>query len=291
MYVSGLRSARRRPSTRTSARWPLNFALNVPPCRRASSSTTMNPTLCRSRSCRRPGLPSPTTSRSSVEAPRPDGRAARATPRRRQRRRPRRRTPQTPRPFPRALVASSAASSASSRRGRAGASRSRSTVSAGSSRNVTPLTGGTSWSRRMSPSSELAEVDLDVLGDVRRKRLDVELARDLLHDAADLRPRRLADEMHEDGRLDRLVEPHLVEVDVRDRAADRMLLVVLEHRVMRRLLALDDDVDDPVQAGGAGQRDSQLPLADDERLVRLPVEHARDQPLTTQALRRCGVPS
>ena len=82
-------------------------------------------------------------------------------------------------------------------------------------------------------------------GIVRRQRLDVELARDLLDDAADLRtraPRRSS--CTSDRRLDRLVEPNLVEVDVRDRAADRMLLVVLQHGVMRRLLALDHDVDD-----------------------------------------------
>src|SRR5947207_12121540 len=39
--------------------------------RRASSSATIQPTLWRSRSCSRPGFPSPTTSRSSVEAESP----------------------------------------------------------------------------------------------------------------------------------------------------------------------------------------------------------------------------
>ena len=135
---------------------------------------------------------------------------------------------------------------------------------------------------------EAAEVDVDVLRDVRRQRLDVELARDLLDDAADLRSGRLADEVHEDGGLDRLVESDLVEVDVRDRAADRMLLVVLEHGVMRGLLAVDQDIDDPVEAGRPGQGDPQLPLTDDEGLVRLPVEHAGDQPLTPQALDVAG---
>ena len=91
-----------------------------------------------------------------------------------------------------------------------------------------------------------------------------------------------------DGRLDRLVEPHLVEVDVRDRAADRMLLIVLQHGVMRCLLTLDHDVDDPVQPRRTGQSDAQLSLADDERLVRLAVEHARDQALAPQALDVAG---
>ena len=67
-----------------------------------------------------------------------------------------------------------------------------------------------------------------------------------------------------------------------------MLLVVLEHGVMRRLLAVDHDVDDPVEPGRPGQGDPQLALADDERLVRLPVEHAGDQPLTAQALDVAG---
>ena len=125
-------------------------------------------------------------------------------------------------------------------------------------------------------------------GIVGRQGLDMELAGDLLHDAADLRSGRFADELNGDGRLDRLVEADLVEVDVRDRAADRMLLVVLENSVMRRLLAFDHDVDDPVQARRAGQRDSQLPLADDERLVGLAVEHAGDQPLAAQALDVAG---
>ena len=55
-------------------------------------------------------------------------------------------------------------------------------------------------------------------GIARRQRLDVELARDLLQHAALLDARRLADELHRDRRVDRLVEPNLVEVDVRDRA-------------------------------------------------------------------------
>ena len=162
------------------------------------------------------------------------------------------------------------------------------TVSAGSSRNVTPLIGRNILQSEVLAELEAADVDLDVLRDVRRQRLDVELPSDLLDDAAHLRAGRLADEVHEDGGLNRLVEPHLVKVDVRDRAADRMLLVVLEHGVMRGLLAVDDDVDDPVEPRRAGQRDTQLPLADDECLVRLAVEHARDQSLTPQALHVAG---
>ena len=43
-----------------------------------------------------------------------------------------------------------------------------------------------------------------------------------------------ADQVHGDGRGDRLVEPNLVQVDVRDAAADLVQLVVLEDRGVRR---------------------------------------------------------
>ena len=126
---------------------------------------------------------------------------------------------------------------------------------------MTPSTAGNVLSRRFSPISRLLRSTSTYSGIVRRQRLDVELARDLLDDAALLDAGRLADEVHGDGGLDRLVEPHLVEVDVRDRAPDRMLLVVLEHRVMRGLLTLDDDVDDPVSPDGpvSAMRSSRSP--------------------------------
>ena len=47
--------------------------------------------------------------------------------------------------------------------------------------------------------------------------------------------------------VDRLVEPHFLQVDVRDHAAHGIQLVLLEHRRMR-LAALDDDVEHGVQA-------------------------------------------
>ena len=88
----------------------------------------------------------------------------------------------------------------------------------------------------------------------------------------------------DDGRLDRLVEPHLVEVDVRERAADRMLLVLLEHRVVRRLLPLDHDVDDRVQPRRVGERRPQVALLDEDRAgVTLAVEDAGNEPLLAEA--------
>ncbi len=162
------------------------------------------------------------------------------------------------------------------------------TVSEASSRNVTPAIGGNVLQPEALAELEAAEIDLDMLRDRRRQRLDAELARDLLNDAADLRTRRLADQLNDDARLDRLVETYLVEVDMRDRSADGVLLVVLEHGVMGCLVAVDQDVHDRVQAGGACQGDAQLAFADDECLGRLPVEHARDQALTPQTLDVAG---
>jgi len=67
-----------------------------------------------------------------------------------------------------------------------------------------------------------------------------------------------------------------------------MLLILLEHRVMRGLRTLDHDIDDCMQARGAGERNAQLTLADDERPVRLAVQHAGDQSLAAQALGIAG---
>ena len=117
-----------------------------------------------------------------------------------------------------------------------------------------------------------------------RQGLEAQLARDLLDDAALLRPGRLADELHRDARLDRLVEAHLVEVDVRQRAADRMLLVLLEDGVMRRLLPLDHDVEDRVEPRPAGEGRSQIALLDEDRAgVTTAVDDAGDQPLLPEA--------
>ena len=87
-----------------------------------------------------------------------------------------------------------------------------------------------------------------------------------------------------DGRLDRPVEAHLVEVDVRQRAADRVTLVVLEDRVVRRRLALDHHVDDRVEARRPGEGRAELALTDEDRArVALAVEDARHQPLLAEA--------
>ena len=93
-----------------------------------------------------------------------------------------------------------------------------------------------------------------MLRHVRGQRLDVDLARDEREHATGLDTDRFTDEMNDDGRMDRLVEAHLAQVDVRDRPADRMLLVLREDRRMNRRLSLDDDVENRVKPRGPGHR-------------------------------------
>ena len=131
---------------------------------------------------------------------------------------------------------------------------------------------------------ERAEIDLDVLRNGGGQGFDAQLAGNLRHHTSDLGPGRLPDELNGDRRLNWLIEPDLVEVDVRDRAADGVLLVLLENRVVGRLCTLDHHVDDRVEPGGAGQREPKLPLSDEKGLVCLAVEDAGDQSLTPQAL-------
>ena len=87
-------------------------------------------------------------------------------------------------------------------------------------------------------------------------------------------------------RVDRLVEPDLLQVDVRDAAAHLVHLVLLEDRGVRRAAAVDLDVEDRVQAGRAGQRAPELALGD-EIATGSPraVEDAGDEALLAQAAR------
>ena len=135
---------------------------------------------------------------------------------------------------------------------------------------------------------EPADVGLDRLGHLHRQRLDVDRRRRLVEDAALLDPRRVlgAVQMDVDGRLDRDVEPHFLQVDVADVAADRIPLVLLQDRRMRGALALEHDVEHGVQPRGAGEGGAELALADRERLRgRAPVEDAGNEALLAQAPR------
>ena len=128
------------------------------------------------------------------------------------------------------------------------------------------------------------DVDLDVLRHVSGQRFDVELARDEREHAAGLHAGRLADELDDDRRVDRLVEANLAQVDVRDRAADRILLVLGENRRMHGRLALDHDVEDRVEPRRAGHDRAKLPLGNDDRArVTLPVQNAGDEALRAEA--------
>ena len=126
-----------------------------------------------------------------------------------------------------------------------------------------------------------------MVGYLHRESLDAHLAVDLTEDAAFLLAGSLADELDDDARLDRLVEPHLVQVDVEEPGARRIQLVFLDDRMVGLLLALEDDVEDRVQAVVTRQRLAELALLDAERmrLVPTPVENAGDQTLITQAPR------
>ena len=168
----------------------------MPPWRRASSSTTMKPALCRSRSCsparvaepddeqvERRGVLAPTEERQGLLLV---GGSCR---------RPRSRGLGGDLALSALLALGRLASSASRSARPRGVEHVASTVSCGVVEERHARDGRHVLSRRMSPTLEPAEIDLDVLGDVRRQRLDVQLARDLLDDAAELRPRRLADEV------------------------------------------------------------------------------------------------
>ena len=131
------------------------------------------------------------------------------------------------------------------------------------------------------------DVELEVVGHLHREGLDTYLAVDLAEDAAFLLAGRLADELDDDVRLDRLVEPNLVKVDVEKAGAGRIQLVVLDDRVVGLLLALENDIEDRVQPVVASQRLAELALLYAERmcLVAAPVENARDEAFLTQAPR------
>jgi hypothetical protein len=68
-------------------------------------------------------------------------------------------------------------------------------------------------------------------------------------------------------------------------AADRILLVVLEDRGVRRLLPLEDDVEDRVKPALSRQDAAELALGDADRvrLLAAAVEDAGDEALTAQA--------
>ena len=127
-----------------------------------------------------------------------------------------------------------------------------------------------------------------MLRHLERQRLDRDLAQRLREHAALAHARRVvaAEELHGDRGLDRLVEPHLLQVDVRDAAPHGIDLVLLEDRCVRLSLAVDLDVEDRVQARRTGERAPQLALGDGDRdRLAVAVEDARHEPFLAQAAR------
>ena len=94
-----------------------------------------------------------------------------------------------------------------------------------------------------------AHVELEAVGHLHRQRLDVHLAVDLAEDAAFLDALGVSDELHDDLRLNRLIEPDLLEIDAQKARARGVELVLLEHRVVSLLLPLEDDVEDRAGRG------------------------------------------
>ena len=108
----------------------------------------------------------------------------------------------------------------------------------------------------------LGDVVLKRVGNVRRKRLDGELSRDLLEHATFLRAGRIvdADQFEHDSRLNRLVEPHPQQVDVHRVSVDRVPNQILDDDGRRR--TVDAQIE---HCACVGQCKPQLTGADRER--------------------------
>ncbi len=136
---------------------------------------------------------------------------------------------------------------------------------------------------------ERGDVELETLRHRHRQRLDGDLADDLGQQASERDARGDADELDRDLRLDRPVEPDLVEVDVQQRRSPRIELIVLQDGVMGLLLALEDDVQDRVRPVASPERLAQLPLLDHKGAwAPRAVEHTGNETLATQPPRRPG---
>ena len=135
---------------------------------------------------------------------------------------------------------------------------------------------------------ESLDLQRDVLGDVGRKGAHRHLAGDHVEQAAvQAHADRGALEGHGDVRLDPLGELDLLEVDVGHVVLDLVELDLFDDRHVRRLVALDHDVEHGVHAGGRAHGGTQGVLVDgdaDGGLARA-VQDGRDQAGTTQTAR------
>ena len=127
-----------------------------------------------------------------------------------------------------------------------------------------------------------------LLGDLGRQRFDGDLAGDVLEHAAALDAGGVlgALELDRDLGLDRLVELHLLQVDVLEAAADRVQLLLLDHD-RDRFAALDLEVE---ERGALGDDRAHLAFGDLEgaRLRAAGVDDARAPAVAAQAARGAG---
>ena len=246
--------AGRRGAPRPASRE--NFERHEPPCRRASSSSTSQPTLWRVRSYSRPGIAEPRdeqVERRGALAPTEEAHGP--NPRSSLARRSRRALRPRPRLRPRdGLALGTLFALGNLALGqlalfellaldlfRLGLDEPRRHRHRREHRLLRVVQVRDALGRRVEVDEAQrvadrhpADVELEVLRNLHRQGLDGDLAADLREHAALGDADRLADQLHDDLRLDRLVEPHLLKVDVDDPAAHRMLLVLLEDRGVRR---------------------------------------------------------
>src|SRR4029077_1970666 len=120
---------------------------------------------------------------------------------------------------------------------------------------------------------EVRDIDLDVLGNVLRQRLDVEVAQMVLDHAALLDADRVADLDHRNIHRDLLGAGHGQEVDVDQRVVDVIALDLTGHGQVR--LAVHDQVEQHVGTAGGMQHVEHLARVDGQGncLLIVPVEH------------------
>ncbi len=153
--------------------------------------------------------------------------------------------------------------------------------------------------RESTGAAQLADVHVDVLGDVRRQTLDLNLAGHEVEQAAlQLHALGLALQQHRHGHDDRLVHRELVEVGVEQRVRDGIELIFLDEHLRSRAIELERD--ERVDAG-VGVEDPQQRLRDrrSRRRLRAPCRPcwgrrrrpAAGPPRGGAALRSCPRPS
>ena len=162
------------------------------------------------------------------------------------------------------------------------------TSSGSSATNVTPLGALHRGELKGVVDLHRGDVDDDAVGDVGRQRFDRDLAGDVLEHAAvfDAGGVLGALELDRDLGLDRLVELHLLQVDVLEAAADRVQLLLLDDD-RDGFAALDLEVEERV-ALADDVRTSRSATWNGGRLRAAGVDDAGHQPVAAQAAGGAG---